>query len=184
VDSAAGRWDGEQVPLNATSAVILGLLHDGAATGGDIVAAAGRRLAAQGGLTRSQVFRELPALVRDGLIRTESELSEAPHRRASQAYRITPAGRAAFVRWATAPTSTDTVRSAAVLRLGFGAHLKSAQCRKIVANALVEHELALAEHQQRAKDLRGEGDDFAADAADFAVVYERAVLSWLRGERG
>lgn len=170
------------MPLNATSAVILGLLHDGAATGGDIVAAAARRLAAQGGVTRSQVFRELPLLERDGLVRTGSSITTVG-RRTSHAYVLTSEGRAAFAHWAAAPAGTDTVRSSAVLRLGFGAHLEAAQRRKIVANALAEHERALADHQQRAKDLRVDGDDFAADTADFAVVYERAVLSWLRGAR-
>ena len=72
------------VSLNSTSAVILGLLHDGAATGGDLVAAAERRLVAQGGVTRSQVYRELPQLMRDGLV-------EEGHAgaRTSQAYVIT-----------------------------------------------------------------------------------------------
>jgi DNA-binding PadR family transcriptional regulator len=165
------------VPVNATSAVILGLLHDGAATGGDLVAAAERRLAAQGGVTRSQVYRELPQLVRDGYV--DAEVC-GPGKRTSQAYVITPAGRTAFAAWALAPAPADSVRSAAVLRLGFGAHLKTAQRRKIIAAAVAEHEFALAEHEQCAKDLRGEGDAFAASAAEFAVMYERAVVAWLR----
>jgi DNA-binding PadR family transcriptional regulator len=167
------------MPLNATSAVILGLLHDGAATGGDIVAAAERRLVAQGGLTRSQVFRELQALVRDGLISAGDD-AESGAGRASRAYLLSAAGRAAFVQWATAPAGPDTVRSAAVLRLGFGAHLKPAQRRSIIAAAVAAHELALAEHERHAVELCGHGDRFAAAAAQFAVVYERAVLSWLR----
>ncbi len=166
------------MPLNATSAVILGLLHDGAATGGDIVAAAERRLVAQGGVTRSQVFRELPDLARDGLVLADPD-NDAAGRRPSQAYQLTSAGRAAFAQWVTAPAAPDTVRSGAVLRLGFGAHLGAAKRRHVVAAALVAHELALAEHEQRAKDLRGEGDEFTACAADFAVAYERAMLSWL-----
>jgi DNA-binding PadR family transcriptional regulator len=168
------------VQLNSTSAVILGLLHDGSATGGDIVAAAERRLVAQGGVTRSQVYRELPQLVRDGLVEATSEY-DVPGRRASQAYALTAAGRRAFAAWALMPATADSVRSAAVLRLGFGAHLTPAQRKEIIAAALVEHELALAEHEQRAKDIRAEGDEFAASAADFAVAYERAFLTWLRG---
>lgn len=167
------------MPLNATSAVILGLLHDVAATGGDIVAAAGRRLGAQGGVTRSQVFRELPLLVEHGLIHADVD-SVTPGHRASHAFMITQAGRTEFAHWATAPSGPDTVRSGVVLRLGFGAQLWPAQRQAIVASALVAHELALAEHEQLAKDLRNEGDVYAANAADFAVAYERAFLAWLR----
>jgi DNA-binding PadR family transcriptional regulator len=163
------------VSLNSTSAVILGLLHDGAATGGDLVAAAERRLVAQGGVTRSQVYRELPQLMRDGLV-------EEGHAgaRTSQAYVITQSGRAAFTAWATSPAAADSVRSPAVLQLAFGSLLRAPQRRKIVAQARAEHELALAEHEQRAKDLRHEGDRFAASAAQFAVVHDRAFLDWLR----
>lgn len=165
------------MPLNATSAVILGLLHDGAATGGDIVAAAGRRLGAQHGVTRSQVFRELPLLLDDGLIQADPT---APGHRARHSYLITSAGRAAFSEWAVAPSGPDAVRSGVVLRLGFGAHLWPKQRKAIIAAALIAHELALAEHEQRATDLRAEGDVYAAVAADFAVAYERAFLVWLR----
>ena len=165
------------MPLNATSAVILGLLHDGAATGGDIVAAAGRLLGAQHGVTRSQVFRELPLLLADGLIQADTGV---PGPRASQSYLITSAGRAAFSEWAVAPSGPDTVRSGVVLRLGFAAHLWPKQRKAIVAAALTAHELALAEREQLATDLRAEGDVYAAVAADFAVAYERAFLAWLR----
>jgi DNA-binding PadR family transcriptional regulator len=165
------------VPLNATSAVILGLLHNGPLSGGDIVAEAELRLAAQGGVTRSQVYRELPGLDREGLVALDD--SSDPGRRASQAYAITTEGRSAFVSWALAPISADQVRSGTVLRLGFGAHLGAAVRHSIVESAIVDHELALAEHEQCAKNLRESGDEFAAAAAEFAVVYERAFLSWL-----
>ncbi|MDQ2749817.1 MAG: PadR family transcriptional regulator [Actinomycetota bacterium] len=164
--------------LNATSAVILGLLHDGPATGGDIVVAAGRRLGAQGGVTRSQVFRELPLLLADGLIRADADTTVAGHR--ASHYLVTRAGRAAFTEWAAAPSGPDTVRSGTVMRLGFGAHLRAAQRTAIVRAAVIAHELALSVHEQLAKDLRGEGDAYAAVAADFAVAYERAFLGWLR----
>jgi DNA-binding PadR family transcriptional regulator len=167
------------VSLNATSAVILGLLHDAPATGGDIVGAAGQRLGAQGGVTRSQVFRELPLLLEDGLVRADADTS-VPGHRASTSYLITHAGRAAFAQWASAPSGADTVRSGVVLRLGFAAHLWPAERKAIIAAAWVAHELALAEHEQRAKELRGGGDVYAALAADFAVAYERAFLDWLR----
>ncbi len=165
------------MPINATSAVILGLLHDGDATGGELVAAAERRCVAQGGITRSQVYREIPVLLRAGFI--EASVAPAVGRRGSQAYAVTVAGRAAFAGWAASPMHADLVRSAAVLRLGFGAHLGRAQRRRIVAAARTEHELALAEHDRWAKQLRSAGDAFAAAAAEFAVAYEKAFLAWL-----
>jgi hypothetical protein len=103
-----------------------------------------------------------------------------PGHRASHSYRITAAGRAAFSEWASSPSGPDTVRSGVVLRLAFAAHLWPVQRKAIVAAALIAHELALAVHEQLAKDLRGEGDAYAAVAADFAVAYERAFLGWLR----
>jgi hypothetical protein len=72
------------------------------------------------------------------------------------------------------------VRSGVVLRLGFAAHFWPAERKAIIAAALIAHELALAGHEQRATDLHGEGDKYAAVAADFAVAYERAFLDWLR----
>jgi DNA-binding PadR family transcriptional regulator len=166
------------VPINSTSAVILGLLHDGEATGGEIVASAEQRLAAQGGVTRSQVYRELPTLVDAGLIEADAAPSGA-RRRTSQAYAITAAGRVAFAAWAQAPIGGDLVRSATVLRLGFGAHLTAAQRVQIIEAARAEHEVAFSEHVQCAKALRASGDGFAASAAEFAVEYERAFLAWL-----
>lgn len=166
------------MPLNSTSAVILGLLHEGSASGGDIVASAERRLAAQGGVTRSQVYRELPLLVTAGLIET-GPVARGSGRRSSQAYAITVLGRNAFADWAGGPAGNDHVRNATVLRLGFGLHLSPAQRARIVEAARVEHQLALAEHEQCVKELRARGDCFAAAAADFAVQYERAFLSWL-----
>jgi DNA-binding PadR family transcriptional regulator len=160
--------------LNSTSAVILGVLHDGAATGGEMVAAASRRLTAQGGVTRSQVYRELPGLARAGYIKAGKEGARSSH-----PYSITAAGRKAFTQWASAPNGSDTVRSHAVLRLGFGAHLSTEQRREIVAAARQEHEAALAAHKRDAAELKRAGDTFGAVAVEFAVAYERALIRWL-----
>ena len=48
--------------VNPTAAALLGLLHDGPMTGGQLMAAAQRRLGSFWSMTRSQVYRELPAL--------------------------------------------------------------------------------------------------------------------------
>ena len=72
--SAACRWTvrgmaARPVPVNATAAAILGLLHNGPMTGGELVAAAGERFGGFFSVTRSQVYRELPALAEAGLLR-------------------------------------------------------------------------------------------------------------------
>lgn len=160
--------------LNSTSAVILGVLHDGPATGGEIVAAASRRLTAQGGVTRSQVYRELPGLADAGYIRAGKEGARASH-----PYSITPAGRKAFGQWATIRNGSDSVRSQAVLRLGFGKHLSIRQRREIVESARQEHEAALAAHKREAAELKKAGDTYGAVAVEFAVAYERTLIRWL-----
>src|SRR6266540_1685475 len=158
--------------LNSTSAVILGVLHDGAATGGDIVAAASRRLAVQGGLTRSQVYRELPGLADAGYVRAGKEGARSSH-----PYAITAAGRRAFAQWVTALNGGDSVRSQVVLRLG--AHLTAKQRRTIIASAKEEHQAALAAHRCEATALRNAGDTYGAAAVEFAVAYERSLIKWL-----
>lgn len=164
------------MPINSTRALILGLLHDGAASGGQIVASAERRLAAQRGATRSQVYRELSFLVAHGWIEAAHSCGGRQHR---TTYTVTEAGRERFAAWAATPIHNDLVRSVTVLRLGFGAHLDAQQRRRIVDAARVEHEMALAEHEQCVKELRDSGDHFAAAAAEFAVEYDRAFLGWL-----
>ena len=163
-----------RMALNSTSAVILGVLHDGAATGGEIVAAASRRLAAQGGITRSQVYRELPGLASAGYVRAGKEGVRASH-----PYSITAAGRKAFAQWANDANGADSVRSLTVLRLGFGAHLTVSQRKAIISAAKVEHQTALAAHRRDATALKKAGDVYGAAAVEFAVAYERALIKWL-----
>ena len=100
------------IPVNATAAAILGLLHDGPMTGGELVAAAGERFGGFFSVTRSQVYRELPALAEAGLLRL-GKLGP----RASQQYRINAAGKRSFRAWLAGPGGADALRSPLVLRL-------------------------------------------------------------------
>ena len=52
--------------LNSTAAALLGLLHEGPMTGGELVAAAKERMDPYWSVTRSQVYRELPGLADAG----------------------------------------------------------------------------------------------------------------------
>lgn len=160
--------------VNSTSAVILGELHDGPASGRQICEAAAIRLAAQGGVTRSQVYRELPALADAGLIRSGHNVALA-----SRTYTITAAGRRAFAGWAALADGSDSVRSAIVLRVGFGAHLNPELRKRIIQSARSEHAQALAGHRRAAAKLKAAGDVYAAATTEFAIAYERALLRWL-----
>ena len=66
-------------------------------TGGELVVAAGDQFGGFFSVTRSQVYRELPALVEAGLLRL-GKLGV----RASQQYRITAAGKRSFKAWLAA----------------------------------------------------------------------------------
>jgi len=74
-----------------------------------------RRLGAYWSMTRSQVYRELPALADQGYVRLGK-----PGPRSSQPYAITPAGRRAFARWLAEEPAKEAVRNPVVLRAAFG----------------------------------------------------------------
>src|SRR5690242_3836930 len=93
--------------INPTAACLLGLLQLGPApgqpgygdplpamTGSELWRTASSSIARFWNLTRSQVFLELPRLEASGLVE-----SAPPRPRRRQPYRITPAGRTAFVDW-------------------------------------------------------------------------------------
>src|SRR5690349_25179901 len=103
---------GRAIPVNATAAALLGLLHSGPMTGGQLVAAANERFGAFFSVTRSQVYRELPALTAAGLLERGEQ---GP--RASQQYVLTAQGKRAFRTWVAAGRGADSLRSPLVLRL-------------------------------------------------------------------
>ena len=98
--------------LNATAAALLGLLHEGPATGGQLVSAARDRFGSFFSVTRSQVYRELPALADAGLVRLGKQ---GP--RSSQQYLVTAAGKKAFKQWLSSEPGPDHLRSPLILRL-------------------------------------------------------------------
>ena len=75
--------------VNATAAALLGLLHEGPMTGGQLMAAAQRRLGAYWSMTRSQVYRELPALAEAGFVKLgKPGAVSRPNARTSQPGRL------------------------------------------------------------------------------------------------
>jgi DNA-binding PadR family transcriptional regulator len=161
--------------VNATAAALLGLLHEGPMTGGQLMAAAQRRLGAYWSMTRSQVYRELPALAEAGYVKLGK-----PGARSSQPYSITPAGKRAFTRWLSEPPGRESLRNPVALRAAFGSHQSSNQLQDVYSQASEYHTTALAEARDQAKEARKGGDDFFAASLDFAVAYHKAALSWLK----
>jgi DNA-binding PadR family transcriptional regulator len=154
--------------LNATSAALLGLLHDGPATGGELVARAARRYGAFFSMTRSQVYRELPALAEEGLLRLGKTGA-----RASQQYVITPAGKRAFKKWINAETGSDHLRSTLVLRLVNAGRVTDRQRAKLVESARARHRERMAESKAAAKAAE---DAQSKAVAAFEQAYAKAVL--------
>jgi len=161
--------------INPTAAALLGLLHEGPMTGGQLMAAAERRLGPYWSMTRSQVYRELPALADIGYVKLGK-----PGPRSSQPYAITAAGKRAFTRWLSEAPGRDAVRNPIALRVAFGSQHSAAQLRQLYAGANEYHTAALASVREQAREARKGGDEFGAAALDFAVAYHRAALSWLK----
>ena len=161
--------------LNSTAAALLGLLHEGPMTGGELVAAAKERMGPFWSVTRSQVYRELPGLADAGYVRP-GKLGP----RAAQPYSITAAGKRAFRGWLTEGVGVDHSRNPLVLRIGFGAHHAPGAVKQLVEDARQRHQEALAAGRARVAQLKKEGGDpFGVATAEFGIAYERALLKWL-----
>ena len=161
--------------VNATAAALLGLLHEGPMTGGQLMGAAERRLGAYWSMTRSQVYRELPALAEMGFVKLGK-----PGPRASQPYSITPAGKRAFARWLGEEPGAESLRNPVALRVAFGAHHGATALKDLYAQATEAHNNALNEIKEQARQAKADGDNYGAAALEFAVSYHKAALAWLK----
>lgn len=157
--------------LNATSAALLGLLHQGPMTGGQLVAAAAERYGAFFAVTRSQVYRELPALADAGLLRLGRQ---GP--RSSQQYVITGAGKRAFKAWLNSGRGADHLRSPLILRLVHAGSLTPRQRSALVDSAREDHVEQLADARAA---VRSAEDLYSKAAAEFTVAHLRAVIKLL-----
>lgn len=172
VDTGPRTWHGGGVSeLNATAAALLGLLHEGPQTGGQLVAAARDRFGSFFSVTRSQVYRELPALASAGLVRLGKQ---GP--RSSQQYVITAAGKKAFKSWLGSEPGPDHLRSPLILRLVHASALTARQRASLIDSA----KKAYAEEQEASKAASKAADDpYAKAVAEFGVARAKAVLKLL-----
>jgi DNA-binding PadR family transcriptional regulator len=157
--------------LNATAAALLGLLHDGPKTGGQLVAVARERFGAFFSVTRSQVYRELPALADSGLVRLGKQ---GP--RSSQQYVITAAGKKAFKNWLASEPGPDHLRSPLILRLVHAETLTAKQRIALIDTARQAYNAELEDAKAAAKVA---DDTFAKAINEFAVARSRAALKLL-----
>ncbi|MGH3797475.1 MAG: PadR family transcriptional regulator [Pseudonocardiaceae bacterium] len=157
--------------LNATSAALLGLLHEGPMTGGQLVATAGQRFGSFFSVTRSQVYRELPVLTEAGLLRLGKQ---GP--RSSQQYAITPMGKRAFKSWLSSAAGADHLRSPLILRLMHAGRLTAKQRATLVSNARADYVAQLEEAREQVKAATG---PYQKAVADFTVAHRRTVLTLL-----
>ena len=157
--------------LNATAAALLGLLHDGPKTGGQLGAEAGERFGAFFSVTRSQVYRELPALADQGLLRLGKQ---GP--RSSQQYVLTAAGKKAFKNWLLSEPGPDHLRSPLILRLVHAGSLTAKQRQGLIDTARATY----GQEQESAKLAAKTAEDpYAKAVAEFGAARARAVLKLL-----
>jgi len=154
--------------LNATAAALLGLLHDGPATGGQLVASAEARFGVFFSVTRSQVYRELPALADMGYLRLGKQ---GP--RSSQQYVLTAAGKKAFKAWLTTEASFDHVRSPLILRVVHADKLTVKQRANLLETAREYYSEQLSEAKSAVKQAE---DPKEKAVAEFGQAYARAAL--------
>jgi DNA-binding PadR family transcriptional regulator len=156
------------VPVNSTAAALLGLLHGGPMTGGQLVSAAGEQFGLFFSVTRSQVYRELPVLTDAGLLRLGKQGA-----RASQQYVLTAAGKRAFKSWLAEGGEAEPVRSPLVLRLLHAGSLTVKQRTELVRDAKHAYTERLAQARSAAKDTE---DPYEKPVAEFAVAHTRAMI--------
>ena len=162
--------------LNATAAALLGLLHEGPMTGGQLMAAAERRLGPYWSMTRSQVYRELPALAETGYVKLGK-----PGPRSSQPYAITPAGKRAFARWLGEAPGREALRNPVALRVAFGA---TPVGRPAAASCYARGD-RVPQRRRWPRPGAGQGGQEGGRrvrlaALEFAVGYHQAALAWLK----
>ena len=159
--------------LNATAASLLGFLHQRPMTGWDLVATAQAVIGDFWSLTRSQVYRELAAMERDGLVR-----AGAVGAREKRPFELTDAGRAAFAAWLEREPGPESIRYPLLLTLAFGRHLAPERLAMFLASHRQVHAARLEGYGQLRASAGGNLDPYALATLDFGIRYESAVVEW------
>ncbi len=159
--------------LNATAASLLGFLHERPMTGWDLVATAQALIGDFWSLTRSQVYRELATMERNGLIRA-GEIGA----RDKRPYELTDEGRASFAAWVEREPGQENIRYPLLLTLAFGKHVAPERLAAFLASHRQIHAARLEGYEAIASGAGDGLDPYARATLDFGIRYERAVLDW------
>lgn len=166
-----------QRPLNATAAALLGLLHEAAMTGWDLAAVAQQRIGNFWNITQSQVYRELSAMTKAGLV-----VAGEAGPRDRKPYLITDTGRAAFQEWLGKDPAMEQIRFPLLLTIMFAEHLPKERLAEMINAHRAAHARQLTEYRQMREQLRAGGDDqqarFRLATLEFGLHYEAAALEW------
>jgi DNA-binding PadR family transcriptional regulator len=161
--------------LNPTAASLLGFLHERPLTGWELVRVALERIGDFWSLTRSQVYRELAAMERAGLVQAGPT---GPRQR--RPYTITAAGRETFAAWAGTEPGPETIRFPLLLMVAFGRHVPAERLAGWLRNHRAEHAARLDRYRAEIRSMEESGavDAFAVATLGFGATYEQAVLEW------
>jgi DNA-binding PadR family transcriptional regulator len=159
--------------LNATQASLLGFLHDGPQTGGDLLQSVSGGLDRFWNITPSHVYRELKTL-------EERELIAAgePGPRDRRPYTITRAGRSAFRQWIHEEPGHEQIRFPLLVTLWFGKHLDRETLGEFLTDHRAEHATRLSSYRKIQRELAGADPNIEA-VVQFGIRYEEAVVRWL-----
>jgi DNA-binding PadR family transcriptional regulator len=162
--------------LNATQASLLGFLHDGPATGWDLIEEVRRGLARFWNVTSSHVYRELKTLEARGLVRAGDR---GPRDR--RPFAVTDTGRSAFSDWIHREPAHEQMRIPLLVTLWFAKHLDDETLAGFLDHHRDEHERRLAEYRDISGVISGSAavDPHVGAVVDFGIAYEEAFLGWL-----
>lgn len=126
-------------------------------------------------ITRSQVYRELTALAKRGLVEPGPT---GP--RDARPYGLTPAGESSFLTWLDNGPASDTIRIPMLVTMGFGASLPADRMRTILTEYRRIHEEKLASVRFLDAHFEATGaDPYIRATVSFGLLYEEAVLRWI-----
>ncbi len=147
-------------------------------TGWDLVETAQQRIGEFWSLTPSQVYRELAAMAKAGLIQAGLR---GPRDR--QPYTITSSGRAAFKAWIEREPGPEIIRFPLLLTVSFGKYIPKGKLTSIVSRHRAMHIARLERYEKELANFEGEGDAdlYSAATLQFGLHYERTAIAWFDG---
>lgn len=160
--------------INDTSAVILALLHQEPMIGSHLIELAEKWINPYFSTTRSAFYRDLISMQGAGLVR---ESGKGP--RSSTEYRITPAGKRAYQKWAHQPVELDSIRNSIALRVAFADLMDSKRLKSLIEDMKRQHNAAKIRAQGLLDEARH--NDLGGDeqAMRFVISYHEMTMQWL-----